>query len=775
MKALRWLGVLLVLISAGLNAMETIHLPVSEQTELQFPNLRYAAVDQSGIIEIKQVSNILRIKALRRGQVVLHVWQQAKDRSSFVVEVTPPQASVAAASDSQAARPLKLQYQSQWGYGNSQSALEQNRYDYHWGYHLLGAQADTALGYNSSAAQIEYQNGAAAVDYANSTFYGDKTQVSLGDQDLVLSPLSVPYLSFQGSTLRYQAADNMQVSVLGGVSAKKWWGGSVLNQGPLRHSFGGAAALWGSKNDSHLELSVLQGELENISSQDVIESRRPLSNLRLSGAYALPTGVLLNAEAASDGSNLASLAGLRFGGKQLQVDAQYKMVPAGFRSFSQYFGLDGTQGLFASARLFMNAELTAQAVFNHYNHTQFSDQSSVYANTDALIGIDYRPLGVVHVSSLLWNHERRSNSGDGQHQGARLQADYPFNAERSVFAYLRYNPTWYTDGTAVSNNESIWRLAGGIEFNLAGLANLTLEREEMGSSLSGRSANNSVRLYTPALYLFASPWYVSCHLTASSQDFVSSSSRSTILGGFETGLQWSTGRKLFAMVERVGVDGLDSDGTDKGIDRYQYGVLMDLDTPVALARATGTLVVQAYCDDNGNGSYDADEPAVEGIKLTVLPANQIQTTNREGLSTFADVRAGDTAVILDARTTPLDTVYLESTERHVLVPAHGRAELTLRFAPRRTHVLTLLWDHNADGIRSEGDEVLAGIKIIDETSSKLYYSNRLGEIYLTDAEAAKATLLVDVDSLPKEMQKVNVRKVLNAQTATKLKLEWVLR
>jgi DNA/RNA endonuclease YhcR with UshA esterase domain len=133
--------------------------------------------------------------------------------------------------------------------------------------------------------------------------------------------------------------------------------------------------------------------------------------------------------------------------------------------------------------------------------------------------------------------------------------------------------------------------------------------------------------------------------------------------------------------------------------------------------SSSTVVVRAYVDANGTGTFDAGDVAVVGANVTLTSsdgATVTVATDATGLATFENVHAG-TYTAAFAGTTPQGAVLTSATSPVVVAPFEGSeepvsAEFRFAFNPG-TVSGTLYRDNNGNGTLDATDTRAGGIAV----------------------------------------------------------------
>jgi hypothetical protein len=160
----------------------------------------------------------------------------------------------------------------------------------------------------------------------------------------------------------------------------------------------------------------------------------------------------------------------------------------------------------------------------------------------------------------------------------------------------------------------------------------------------------------------------------------------------------------------------------------------------------GTIKGHAFKDYNYDGLRQADEPAVEGVKV-FLGKDRSQVTDSTGEYRFTKVRAKKAFVSLDTTTIPAGFVLTTPVNQEAMISQAGVVEVNFGLASRTEISGIIFEDTNNNGKFDGKDKGIKSAEVFLEDGTK-QITNESGRYNFSKAKAGKHTLKLNLNSLP---------------------------
>lgn len=160
------------------------------------------------------------------------------------------------------------------------------------------------------------------------------------------------------------------------------------------------------------------------------------------------------------------------------------------------------------------------------------------------------------------------------------------------------------------------------------------------------------------------------------------------------------------------------------------------------ARTTADIGDFVFHDLDGDGSFDAGEPALSGVEVTLTGGNLAvpitDTTDGSGNYLFADLDPGSYTVTVDTATVPTGYLVTAGNDTRSTTLVSDSDDLTLDFGYATTASIgDYVWDDlNGDGLQNDGPTAVVGIESVDVTitGTSTGSSHTGGSTQQTDAD-----------------------------------------
>jgi hypothetical protein len=159
----------------------------------------------------------------------------------------------------------------------------------------------------------------------------------------------------------------------------------------------------------------------------------------------------------------------------------------------------------------------------------------------------------------------------------------------------------------------------------------------------------------------------------------------------------------------------------------------------------GTIQGCAFNDYNYDGLKQADEPAVEGIKI-FLGKDKSRITDNLGVYRFTKIRAKKAYISLDTSTIPSGFVLTTPANQEIMISQAGIVEVNFGLASRTEISGIIFEDANSNNKFDQQDKGVKGAEILLEDGTK-QTTNDSGRYTFSKVKVGKHTLKLNLNSL----------------------------
>ncbi len=745
-----------------------LNVELNSTVTLSGRNIERYLIITPGFIEIKRLDNDhLALTAVARGETLLHIWEQ-HGRWTFNVKVIYPLAITAQSETKKTVeekeKPFRFTYSSDWSsYYTGHSVRSQKRQSLNY-LQYTGIYGATPYGeFDTSAIFNKFEDTTKATGYTvglTNGKIGNFKDFNIRGFDAAqhFTPLTLPGKYFRGVLLNAEAFHNKL-----GYSAL--WG---LDQSTFGYLVPGLT----KRTDSYIEglrTTLFPHEDHSVSLNYAQGYGTARPNFLKKRAYSVETShkfkqMYLDAEVAHDEERFASLVNTQFGGRDNNLQLNFRNIDKDFTTVSSFPSDRGELGGIATWNYrhdkwgaYSNFDIYKDRAFPNPNHPDkinydlsssfevpLDDTSGLSTNLfyvdtpgtisprrDARISDTYSKSfqlsGGQLFSAFVGNVYQRSRfplSPISEFDRYGLTTGFRIGILQGLYYFFNYEYSWLTETSSKErSNPQVYTT--GINYN-----------KQLNQRLSG----------TIGFYYRNEEQSESLHSFLAGEDSISGT----------LGLSYRPKQdfELFVDGEIRNVWAENRENHPYAEGDLRWGIRSAWDLPFSYS-PLGIIQGTVFKDLNGNNKKDTDEPGLEGIKVKV--GEREVMTNHLGFYQTT-IRAKKISIAINPENIPAGYVVNTPLYEDVIIEQDKVKTFNFAVATHSGIYGAVFEDTNGNNKVDPGEILIPRVKVTldrNETMTTDYQ----GSYFFTDIPPGKHTITLDINSLP--LQYLPVTKIKN--------------